>query len=118
MRIVLALFLAAHGIAHLPGFLNFWRLKEFPQMPYKTTLLGGRWDVGDLGARITGLIFLLGALAFVAVGLAIGMKASFGPALALGVTFFSLVLTALTLPEARIGLYVDLVLLLILSRFP
>jgi hypothetical protein len=66
----LAVCLAAHGLAHLPGFLVLWRLKTFPEMPYHTTLLSGHLEVGDVGAKVMGLLFLLGAMAFVMVGTA------------------------------------------------
>ena len=55
-RWLLAAGLAAHGIAHTAGFAVAWRLTASSEIPYHTTLLNGRLDVGDGGGRIaTGL---------------------------------------------------------------
>jgi hypothetical protein len=118
MLYILALLLAAHGIAHLPGFLALWKLKDFPELPYKTTLLAGHLDVGDLGARIVGLLFLLAGLAFVAAGIAVWFKTPSGKSLALYATCFSLILTGLAWPEARIGVFVNLALLALIWKLP
>lgn len=50
MNIVLALLLFGHGLAHLPGFLAFWKLATFKEMPYKTAILAGNINVGDFGS--------------------------------------------------------------------
>ena len=48
----LAFLLFAHGVAHVVGFLIYWRLiPEGQSWTYKTTLLGGLVDVGDAGIR-------------------------------------------------------------------
>ena len=52
MRIALAILMALHGIAHVVGFLAPWQLTE--GMPYKTTVLAGRWDLGATGIRAVG----------------------------------------------------------------
>lgn len=117
MRFLLAFLFVAHGIAHLPGFLVLWRLKDLPELPYKTTLLAGHWDVGDLGARVTGSLFLLAALAFLVAAVVLVRKAPFGKDLAVGVTLFSLALTGMAWPEARVGFALDLVLLGLLWTF-
>ena len=49
MRIALGIFLILHGVAHLPGFVVPWRLANIKDVPYKTTLLSGRFDIGDAG---------------------------------------------------------------------
>ena len=95
MRIALALLFIVHGIAHLPGFLVPWRLAAPADMPYTTTVLGGAVDLGPVGIRAMSTLWLLAALA----------------PLALGVTLFSLVLSILGWPQARIGLALNLVLL-------
>ena len=55
MRFVLAAILVAHGIAHLVGLVVSWRLAVFAEMPYKTTVLAGRIDAGDMGIRVIGV---------------------------------------------------------------
>ena len=71
MHIILGIFLIAHGVAHLVGFLTYWKIASFEEMPYKTTLLSGLLDVGDVGIRIVGILWLLAGLAFAIVGVGI-----------------------------------------------
>ena len=52
MRLALVALLAAHGIAHLPGFAVPWRLMTSAELPYKTTAFGGAIEIGDTGARL------------------------------------------------------------------
>ncbi len=118
MFYALTLLLVAHGIAHLPGFLTLWKLKDIPELPYKTTLLAGHFDVGDLGARVIGLLFLLAGLAFVVAGIAVCFKAPSWKPLVFYVTCFSLVLATLAWPEARIGLFVNLGILASIWKLP
>jgi len=111
MRIALAFLFVVHGIAHLPGFLVPWRLAAPADMPYTTTVLGGAVDLGPVGIRAMSTLWLLAALAFVAAGIATFRGEAGWPTLALGVTLFSLVLSILGWPQARIGLALNLVLL-------
>ncbi|MEX2177224.1 MAG: hypothetical protein WD801_00845 [Gemmatimonadaceae bacterium] len=67
MRMLLGLLLGAHAIAHLPGFLYSWRWMSEPGGQYRTTILGGRVNVGAVGIRVVGVFWLLAA---VAVGVA------------------------------------------------
>ena len=46
MRFVLVFFLLAHGVAHLVGFVSSWKLATLAELPYKTTVLSSRIDVG------------------------------------------------------------------------
>jgi hypothetical protein len=47
MRCVLGIFLIAHGIAHLVGFVVSWRIGTLEGAVYKTTILGGMVDHPD-----------------------------------------------------------------------
>lgn len=111
MRFVLAVLLLAHGIAHLPGFLTSWRLASLEGMAYKTTLLSGTINVGDVGIRIIGVLWLLAAVGFVTAGIGTALVVSWWGTLTAGVASFSLVLGVLEWPEARIGVIVNLVIL-------
>ena len=56
MRFILALVLCVHGFAHLV-FVVPWRLAKLEQMPYKTTVLGGSLNIGDVGIRVVGILY-------------------------------------------------------------
>ena len=111
MRIVLALLMALHGIAHLPGFTVPWKLTHSAEMPYGTTLLAGRVDVGDAGIRAVGVLWLLTALAFAAAAFATWTERAGWLPLAIACALVSLVLSVLALPASRIGVGVNLLIL-------
>ena len=111
VRMALAGLMAAHGFAHLVGFLVPWKFLEAQEMPYSTTLLAGRLDVGDAGIRVVGLMWLgLAGAFFMAAGVTWLDRASW-PEVAMSASAISLVLCILGLPAARIGVPVNLVLL-------
>lgn len=115
MHIVLAGLLALHGVAHWVGFVVNWRLTAFEEMPYTTTLLAGRLDVGDVGIRIVGIFWLLTGMAFLVVAAgALGRKA-WWPPVALAVTVFSIAMSILGWPDARVGVYLNLGILAVLA---
>lgn len=118
MRYALALLFVAHGVAHLPGFLTSWRLASLEGMAYKTTLLAGSVDVGDVGIRIVGVLWLLVAMGFIASGIGTALGVAGWGTLTAVVASFSLVLSVLEWPEARIGLVVNLVILAYLGIAP
>ena len=118
MRYALALLFVAHGVAHLPGFLTSWRLASLEGMAYKTTLLAGSLDVGDAGIRIVGVLWLLVAVGFIASGIGTALGVAWWGTLTAVVASFSLVLSVLEWPEARIGLVVNLVILAYLGIAP
>jgi hypothetical protein len=111
MRLALAALMILHGIAHLVGFAGSWHLGE---LPYKTTVLGGRVDLGDTGIRAAGLLWLTAAMAFVVVGAGTALDYSWWAKAALYVTLASLALTIMEFPEAKLGLVVNLAILAVL----
>lgn len=114
MRITIALLLIMHGIAHLPGFLVSWRLADLEELPYRTTILAGRFDLGDGGIRVVGLLWAMAALAFVATGTATWLRLEWWTPAALATTAVSSILCLLGWPEARIGLFVNAVFIVFL----
>jgi CHASE2 domain-containing sensor protein len=101
-------------MAHLPGFAVAWRLTTSNEMPYKTTLLGGRVDVGDAGMRVMGLLWLAGALGFVIAAVMTWRATPGWPTLTLLVTLVSLVLSVLAWPDSRIGVAVNVAIVALL----
>lgn len=115
MHIVMAALFALHGVAHWVGFVVAWRLTDFEEMPYDTTLLAGRIDVGDVGMRVVGALWLLTGIAFLVVAAgAVGRRAGW-PSLALAVAVVSTALSVLGWPDSRIGVYLNLAILALLA---
>jgi hypothetical protein len=120
VKYVLAALLLIHGFAHLVGFVVPWRLVKLEEMPYKTTLLDGRWDVGDAGIRAVGILWLLvGGAFFVLGGTAALTGVLYGPAL-LAIAALSTALCILGWPDSKLGLPVNVVVvvLYLLWRVP
>jgi len=118
MRYVLAGLLLIHGFAHLVGFVVPWKLAKLEEMPYKATLLGGRWDVGDVGIRAVGLLWLFVGMGLFTLGGTLGLTGVLSEALLLAFVAASTLLCLLGLPDSKLGLGVNvgLVALLVLAR--
>jgi hypothetical protein len=114
LRYLLAVVLGFHGVAHLVGFAVAWHMIATPEVHYKTTVLGGLVDIGDAGAQFVGLIWLATALACVGAGALVWEGVAWSMSFTTGVLLFSLALCATALPEARIGVLVNVVLLAVL----
>jgi hypothetical protein len=108
VRFLVASFLLWHGVAHVVGFrAAFWA-------PSEATL---GW--GQLGGHVLGVIWLLLALGYAASAGLLVWQSSHWSNVALVVTLGSALLCGSFLPDARIGLFVDLALLaalLLVSR--
>jgi hypothetical protein len=111
MRIALAVLLALHGVAHLVGFVGSWQLATLEGLTYKTTILAGKLDLGGAGIRAMGVFWLLTAIAFCATAAAAVMNLPWWTLAAMGVALFSLLLCIVALPDARIGVGVNLAIL-------
>ena len=113
-----ALVLALHGLVHLMGTTVYMKLGTLEGLPYKTTLLDGRWDLGDGGIRVVGAVWAVAAAAFVAAAVGwVGGWDAWRPVL-LGATLLSLVLTTLDATRAPVGIAVNLAILVLLWLAP
>ena len=113
MRLVLAVFLFAHGFAHLVGLAGSWQLGT--GIPHKTTLLAGRVDLGEGGIRAFGLVWLVGALAFTGAAAALAFGEPLWATVAAAAAVFSLVISLLALPDAVVGVWINVALLAMLA---
>jgi hypothetical protein len=98
MRFIIAVVLGAHGIAHFVGFVFSWEIATLAELPYKTTILAGRIDVGDGGIRAMGLLWLAGGLGFLVAALGLATQAPWSLRLTAVMLFVSLVLCAIGWP--------------------
>jgi hypothetical protein len=114
MRTAFAIFLFLHGFAHLPGFIVPWRIAGLDEMPYKTTLLSGTVNVGDIGIRAVGIVWLVITLLFALTGIGMLAQMAWWKPVAAITLLFSFLLCILCWPDTRIGLFVNLVILLCL----
>ena len=118
LGVVAVLFLALHGLIHLMGTTVYMRLGHIQGLAFKTTLLGGRWDLGERGIAVFGALLALAAFGFVLAsgGLLVGWNGA--RCLAAGVAMLSLILTLLDWEIAFAGAIVNFVILAALFLGP
>lgn len=109
--IIASIVLILHGLIHLLGTAVYMQLTTIEEMAYKTTLLGGRWDLGEAGIRVFGALWVVAAIGFVAAAVALLAGWDWWQPVLVGVTLFSLVLTALDWSNAFAGAIVNVVIL-------
>jgi 2-hydroxy-6-oxonona-2,4-dienedioate hydrolase len=119
MRIAFVLVLILHGVAHLVGFLSPWGLlpptsPSSVPTPSPNALFGGRLTLGDTAARGFGVIWLVAALSFVIVAIGFWRRDSWSLPALVSVSLASLALSTAWWPAARIGVLVNVAILLAL----
>ena len=118
VTVIVAIVLILHGLIHLMGTAVYVRHIQIKGLSYKTTLLSGRWDLGDAGIRVFGTRWIFPAIGFVAIALALLAGWEWWKPIILGVTLFSLALTALDWSNAFMGAIVDVAILVLVPLGP
>ena len=118
LNLVAALLLLLHGLIHLMGTAVYLNHVSLPNFSYKTTLLGGRLDLGDVGIRVFGALWLPAAFGFVLVALALAFGWSWWRTSLQAATLFSLLLTTLDWNVAFLGAMIDWAILLLILLVP
>ena len=114
LRIVAAIVLALHGLIHFMGTFAYLRILEVSSLPYKTLVLGGRWDLGEFGTGVFGALWGVAAIGFVIASIAMLLNRSWWRLVLLAVTLLSLVITILDSSLALAGVMLNVVILLAL----
>jgi hypothetical protein len=116
--VLISFLFVVHGFAHLVGFVVPWRIMKMDEMPYKTTLLSEKLDIGHTGIRLVGILWLIAAVAFMGVGAGMLTHWEGWVDATLIIAGFSTLLCIMGWPQARIGLFINLVIivLLVLSK--
>ena len=114
MHFALAALFVIHGVAHLVGFVVPWHIATLEETPYKTTILNGKIDVGDAGIRAIGVLWLIAALAFMVCAIAVALQLQWWLWVAMAATLVSFDLTIMGWPESRIGVAVNVLIVVML----
>jgi hypothetical protein len=115
LRIAVAAVLIAHGVIHLIGFVVPWQLATLDDFPYRTSALDGAIVLGDVGARLVGVVWLALAVGFVIAGVGVARGSSWTVPLLAVISTASLVVCVLGLPEAFAGIVVNLAILVLIG---
>lgn len=110
-----AVVLAVHGLIHLIGFVVPWQLATVEGFPYRTTLLAGFLDVGVIGARAVGGLWLACGVGFVVAGIAEWRREPWAMSFIIGLALASLALCVLGLPESAFGIAVNIAILAVVG---
>ena len=116
MRSLLAVLLVLHGAAHTAGFLTPWGLAprgaDGAPPPSLNTLFGGRIALSAGIARGLGLLWLVVGLLFAVVAVAWWMRVPWATPALVGMVLLSLVLSIAWWPLSRIGVFINVALLI------
>jgi hypothetical protein len=118
LKIIAAVVLGLHGVIHLMGTAAYLKLTEVQGLPYKTTVLAGRWDLGEVGITIFGVLWGVVALGFIITPVAWLMNKTWWQPALLAVTLLSLILTILDWETAKTGAIISFTNLAILWLWP
>ena len=111
IRRATAVLLALHGVIHLIGFVSPWRIATLEGFAYRTTVVGGAQDIGDVGVRAIGLVWLGLALGFLAAAVAVWRGKRWAIGLTGVLAAISLIVGVLGLPETGAGVVIDMAIL-------
>jgi hypothetical protein len=114
LTVIASIGLIIHGLIHLLATTAYLRLAEIKGLPYKTTVLNGRWDLGTNGIVIYGVLWAVAAVGFILAAIAIIAGWSWVEPILLGVTLISLVLTALDWKVAYAGVIIIMPILAVI----
>ncbi len=109
--VIASIALVVHGFIHLMGTAVYMKLGKVEGLSYKTTVLGGRWDLGEDGIRTFGALWAVAAVGFALAAVALMAGCVWWPPVLVGVVLLSLVLTILDGSQAFGGAIVDVLIL-------
>jgi predicted cation transporter len=110
-RMLAAGLLAVHGLIHLIGFVVPWGIAQVEGFPYRTSALAGAVALGEPGARLVGVAWLVLAVGFVVAGVATWRRAAWAAPLTAALAVASIVICTLGLPESVAGIVVNVAIL-------
>lgn len=109
-----------HGLIHLMGLVAYWPLGEIAELPYKTMLVNGRFNLGSTGMRLFSSIWLVVTIGFVAGAIGLATNQSWAMPVLFVTSVLSIIITALDWEVAFRGTIISavmVVLMLIGPRF-
>lgn len=115
MRLLFALLVLLHGAAHAVGFLGAWGLAprgaDGTRPPSLNAVFGGRVLLSERTARTFGVVWLVVGILFGLVAFGLWRYLPWSLAALIGAAVISLILSAAWWPLARVGVFVNIALL-------
>ena len=113
LSIIVAVLAVLHGLVHLMGLFSYFPLAKIADLPYKTALLAGRWEIGVAGMRVYSIFWLLTTLGFIIGGILMLMNSPAWVPVLFVSTVLSMVICVLDWQVAFRGFWIDLFFLLV-----
>ncbi|KAA3660070.1 MAG: ABC transporter permease [Chloroflexi bacterium] len=107
-----------HGLIHLMGLVAYWPLGEIAELPYKTVLVNGRFNLGATGMRLFSSIWLIAAVGFIVGAIGLVTNQSWAMPVLLSTSALSIVITALDWEVAFRGTIISAVVIVLLLIAP
>ncbi len=114
LKILVSAFFTFHGLVHLIGFFVNWKIISVETMPYATSVLAHKIEVGATGIRIIGLLWVVAAGLWIVAGVGLMALAPWWLAMTVVALLFSTVMCILGWPDARYGLLINLIIVVFL----
>ena len=111
IRLLAAALLAVHGLIHIIGFVVPWGIAQVEGFPYRTSALAGAVALGEPGARLVGVAWLVLAIGFVVADVTTWRRVAWAAPLTAALAVGSIVVCTLGLPEAAFGIVVNVAIL-------
>jgi len=111
LKIIYSVFLFVHGFAHLVEFLVNWKIIKDKEIQYKTTVFNGKYNIGPIGTKVLGIVWLLIGIYFGYMGY-LGLS---NPMAYLDIVLYiainSFILTLASLPDTKFGIIANILLI-------
>ena len=114
LRYLVAVILALHGLIHTLGFAATWGLGQINAISSTPTFPGGL-ATGGAVPRLLGVVWLLLAVAFIVAAVGLATTSAWWKALLLAATMVSLLLCVAWWSDAKFGLVIDAIILVVLA---
>ena len=111
IQIIVAILISLHGLIHLMGPAVYMKLTEIQGFSYKTTLIGGHWNLGEKGISLFGALWFVPALGFILASVALLAGWEWFQPVLIVITLISLVLTVLDYRIAYAGVVINILIL-------
>jgi len=107
-----------HGLIHLMGLVAYWPLGEMAELPYKTALVNGRFNLGATGMRLFSSIWLIVTVGFIVGAIGLIMDQTWAIPMLMMTSALSIVITALDWEVAFRGTIISAVMIVLMLFAP
>ncbi|HPN38370.1 MAG TPA: hypothetical protein PL041_08195 [Melioribacteraceae bacterium] len=117
VNIIFIIILVAHAIAHLPGFVMSFKLAKIKELPYSTKVFFKKIEIGEIGIKIYGLIWLVLSLIFFTAVILIIFEMPVFKITIITASILSFLISVLGLPETKFGIIINSLIIFYLIIF-